>query len=103
MFRKYDPITGVLVYEVDPLPVKEISTEEITEWKTAHHMKGAAANSCVRKILENMYPSESFAEASARLGYGNTGDEETQLYYYNRGILIVDERCYTADPNTCDL
>ena len=23
MFRKYDPITGVLVYEVDPLPMRE--------------------------------------------------------------------------------
>ena len=97
MFRKYDPITGVLVYEVDPLPMREISSEEIAEWKTAHHMRGAAANSCIKKILENMYPSESLAEASARLGYGNVDDKETRSYYYNHGILVTDDCHYTAD------
>ena len=103
MFRKYDPITGVLVYEVDPLPMREISSEEMAEWKTAHHMKGAAANSCIKKILESMYPSESLAEASARLGYGNVDDRETRSYYYSRGILIADECCHAVDLDNYEI
>ena len=92
MWKKYDPITGVLVYEVDPIPYVEIPQEEVNSWKKAHHFYGAVANSCIEKIMYSMLPSETFAEASARLGYGNVDNEETRKWYYAHNILISDAK-----------
>lgn len=95
MWRKYDSLTGVLVYEMDPVLEREVPQEEIDSWKKAHNLYGAVANSCIKKILFAMMPSETFAEASARLGYCNTDNEETRKWYYDRGILVVkgEEDC----------
>ena len=89
MYNKYDVVTGVLIYEVDPLPYFELSDAEYKSWCQAHQLYGAVADSCVTKILYNMSPYESFAEASARLGYGNTSNSETSQYYYDRNVLII--------------
>lgn len=89
MWRKYDSLTGVLVYEMDPVLDREVPQEEIDSWKKAHNLYGAVANSCIKKILFAMMPSETFAEASARLGYCNTDNEETRKWYYDHGILVV--------------
>lgn len=67
----------------------ELPESEYNEWKEAHKGKEL---SDVSFIIENMkYPAESFAEASARLGYGNDGDAITDKYYYNRKISILKE------------
>ena len=95
MWRKHDSLTGVLVYEMDPVLEREVPQEEIDSWKKAHNFYGAVANSCIKKILFAMMPSETFAEASARLGYCNTDNEEARKWYYDRGILVVkgEEDC----------
>lgn len=92
MWRKYDPLTCVLMYEVDPIPCVEIAQEEVDSWKKAHHFYGAVANSCLEKIMYSMLPNETFAEASARLGYGNVEDAETRRWYYDHNILIFDTK-----------
>ena len=95
MWRKYDSLTGVLVYEMDPVLERVVSQGEIDAWKKAHNLYGAVPHSCIKQILSAMMPSETFAEASARLGYCNTDNEETRKWYYDRGILVVkgEEDC----------
>lgn len=88
----YDPITCVLMYEVDPIPCVEITQEEVDSWKKAHHFYGAVANSCLEKIMCSMLSNETFAEASARLGYGNVEDAETRRWYYDHNILMCDAK-----------
>ena len=70
-------------------PVEFELTEE--EFNTG---KGAIASKVCEKILRAInYPEETFAQASARLGYGNTNNKETLKWYYDRGVLIsnIDE------------
>lgn len=89
MYSKFDPITGVPIYELDPVPYVEVTDEEFNSWKEAHNFKGAVAEKCFNKILSSMGLNETFAEASARLGYGNTDNEDTKKWYYNHHIYIM--------------
>lgn len=91
MYNRFDPITGVPIYELDPLPYVEVTDEEFNSWKEAHDFRGAVAESCFNKILTSMTPNETFAEASARLGYGNTDNEITKQWYYNHNIYILTD------------
>lgn len=80
-----------------PVLERGVPQEEIDSWKKAHNCYGAVANSCITKILYTMLPSETFAEASARLGYCNTDNEEAKKWYFDRGILVVkDEEGYVT-------
>lgn len=74
---------------IEPPYEYEVSDEEFNSWCDAHNYHGAVANSCVKKILMNMVPGETFAEASARLGYGNNASKETRKWYYDRGIAFM--------------
>lgn len=92
MWIKFDSITGVLLYELDPIPYIEIDSSEISSWKESHNLHGAAALSCIKRILEKQLPSETFAEASARLGYGNgKASYDKKMWYYDRNIYILSE------------
>lgn len=91
MYRKHDPITMVPIYELDPLPYVEVTDEEFNEWKEAHNFRGAVAESCFNKILASMTPNETFAEASARLGYGNTSNERVRQWYYDHNIYVLTD------------
>ena len=90
MYLRHDGLTGVLIYDMDPVYEYELPESEFKSWRIAHHRYGAAADSWVQKILMAMLPGESFAEASAKLGYGNVDKEETRKWYYDRGILIIN-------------
>ena len=89
MYRKFDLLTGVPIYEVDEPFHFELCDEEAHSWMESHGIFGACANSCISKILKNMYVTESFAEASARCGYGNVDNDKLKQWYYDRGILIL--------------
>lgn len=76
----------------EPQLTYEVPIDEFNAWKEAHGFRGAVANSVCEKILMAMnYPHETFAEASARLGYGNTDDERTKQWYYNHNIYILTD------------
>ena len=77
---------------IEPPYEYEVTDEEFKEWKEAHHFQGAVANSCMNKILQNMIPGETLAETSARLGYGNTDDEDTRKWYYDHHVYILNEQ-----------
>lgn len=90
-------------YIPEPPVEFELTEEEFNSWKTAHGFKGAVASKVCEKILKVMdYPEETFAQASARLGYGNTNNEETLKWYYDRGVLIynIDEVVQTTNMQT---
>lgn len=72
------------------VPIYEVPEEEYSSWKEAHNFKGAIAIKACENILRNMkYPTETFVEASARLGYGNKDNEETKQWYYNHNVYIL--------------
>lgn len=53
---------------------------------------GSSLNHVCEKILMVMnYPHETFAEASARLGYGNMNDEKTRQWYYDHNVYIMTD------------
>ena len=41
MYKKFDPITGVPIYELDPIPYIEVTDKEFNLWKEAHDFRGA--------------------------------------------------------------
>lgn len=74
------------------VPIYEVPESEFNSWKEAHNFKGAVATKACENILRNMkYPTETFAEASARLGYGNKDNPKTKQWYYDRGIYILSD------------
>lgn len=76
----------------EPKLTYEVPIDEFNSWKEAHGFKGAVANSVCEKILMAMnYPYETFAEASARLGYGNIDDEKTRQWYYDHNVYIMTD------------
>ena len=85
---KIDTLTGVQCYVPDPPQTIEIAEEDAREWGEAHHFYGAVVESCLQKILKEVQPNETLAQVSARLGYGNTDDVETQKWYYDHKVLI---------------
>lgn len=91
MYRKYDPITMIPIYELDPVPCVEVTDEEFNSWKQAHDFRDAVAESCLQKILAEMLPTETFAQASARLGYGNIDNKKTRQWYYDRNVYVLTD------------
>lgn len=74
------------------VPTYEVPESEYNSWKEAHNFKGIVAIKVCENILRNMYyPAETFAEASARLGYGNKKDPKVKQWYYDRNIYILDD------------
>ena len=71
------------------IPIYELPESEYNNWKEAHNFKGAVAVKVCENILKHMkYPGETFAEASARLGYGNVDNKKTRKWYYDHNIYI---------------
>lgn len=79
---------------IEPPLEFELTDDEFNSWCEAHDFYGAVANSCVHKILMQMYPTESFAEASARLGYADANSKKNRDWYYNHHIAIIGDGDY---------
>lgn len=69
----------------------EVTEQEAKEWGDAHKLYGAARESCISHILKNTLGNETFAEASARLDYGNCMSDKSKQYYYDRYNVILGE------------
>lgn len=70
--------------------IYELPISEFEGWKTAMGLSDDEANEKVETVLlEMIYPEETFAQASARLGIGNPDSPEVHNWYYNHRILYI--------------
>lgn len=80
------------------VPIFELPEDEYNSWKRAFNFRGATANSVCEKILREMkFPVETFAQASARLGYGDPEDPAVVEWYRQHNILFCDRVCTNYD------
>lgn len=71
--------------------VYELPEYEYMEWKEAMNLDNNEAIKVCENILRHKYPSETFAQASARMGVGDPSNKLTCNWYYNNKILYVEE------------
>lgn len=68
----------------------EVPEDEYNSWKKAMGFdEDTALSTCELILTEMEYPTETFAEASARLGIGNVNSETVKDWYYQNHIIYV--------------